>query len=431
MKTFASASNLSTVEYFARNAGRSVSAVGPRLREILTDKAGPAFDRLPALVKKLASKQWIDALLTSADGLLGDIDPLWNKHAMMAEVVAIHQETPQVKTFILKPSIHWKGFEAGQSLGVGVEIDGVLIRRNYSLSCSPEAFKRTGLVSITVKEERAGRVSGYLHHAVNERDVLRIGPAQGEFCFRSPGPSGQAPSLDGPAPPKSLFIAAGSGITPIMSMLEAIYEHHPWAEMTLVYCVNNAEEVIFSNRLKGMSDRYRDLTFVPLLSEIRGHITREDLSEHVSGVHAKDVYLCGPEGFMQTVLSHLDSLELEPAEVQRESFGFRSPINPAEAEGGGKKAKDRTEQGKAGTVRFERSGKQVDADGQATLLELAEQAGLNPKYGCRSGICHECSCQRGNGELMDIRTGQLINASRAQIQPCISVPLGDLQMPSW
>ncbi len=355
-----------------------------------------------------------ERLLRPFEGLLEDIEPLWTVRHMNAKVVAIEAETPSVKSFILQPSIHWRGFKAGQSIRIGIQQEGVFHHRYYSLSCSPESFKQSGFIRITVKRVPDGQVSPFLHQSVRVGDVLAIGPAQGEFIL------GDTATTPDDVAPTHLFIAGGSGITPIMSMLESLYHTHHLARATLLYSVRDAGELIFRSRLLSLAKQHPSFRIVPLFSESRGHISQADLASEYPGASTQTIYLCGPGGFRRTVLAHLDALGMNLTFVRQESFGMRAddqvPL---------------TNNAKDGRVCFERSGKTIDSDGSASLLMLAERAGLNPRYGCRSGICHECSCQRGSGQLMDIRTGELIASSQEQIQPCITLPVGDVSLPSW
>ena len=82
-------------------------------------------------------------------------------------------------------------------------------------------------------------------------------------------------------------------------------------------------------------------------------------------------------------------------------------------------------------VSFNASGVLIKSSGADSLLALAEQAGLTPKYGCRAGVCHECTCQRISGQVMNMMTGKMIPEEQNQIQACISVPVGDLTISNW
>ena len=357
-------------------------------------------------------------LCTVFEGMVADVEPLWRARHMQARVVAIETETASVKSFLLQPSVHWQGFTSGQSVPLTFELNGVQHRRYYSLSCSPSFYKRTGLIRLTVKSVQAGLVSQAMHASLKVGDVVGLGAAQGEFTLcSSHEPSGHLTSQHG-AP--RLFIAAGSGITPIMAMIETLYEQHPDADATLLYCVRNADELIFGDRLKALAEEHTHFRFVPHFSDSEGRVTEVDLIQMNQGTLRPLVYLCGPGGFRQTVLDHLQSMEWDIDAVRQESFGMRAADTCAPRHSGVE-----------GEVRFERSGLSIRSNGSESLLALAERAGLRPKYGCLSGICHECSCERGCGELLDLRTGKPIDPSQQRVQACIAVPQGDVVMLAW
>ena len=73
----------------------------------------------------------------------------------------------------------------------------------------------------------------------------------------------------------------------------------------------------------------------------------------------------------------------------------------------------------------------LTATGEKTLLELAEQAGLKPKFGCRIGVCHECKCTKASGRVMNTLSGELVSEEQTQIQACISIPVGDVEIENW
>ena len=357
-------------------------------------------------------------LCTVFEGMVADVEPRWRARQMQARVVAIETETASVRSFLLQPSVHWQGFISGQSVPLTFELNGVQQRRYYSLSCSPSSYKRTGLIRLTVKAVESGLVSQAMHASLKVGDVVGLGAAQGEFTLcSSHEPSGHLTSQHG-AP--RLFIAAGSGITPIMAMIEALYEQQPDADAALLYCVRNANELIFGDRLKMLAEEHTRFRFMPHYSDAKGRVTEADLIQMKQGTLRPLVYLCGPGGFRQTVLDHLQRLEWDIDAVRQESFGMRAADTCAPRHPGCE-----------GEVRFERSGLSIRSNGSESLLSLAERAGLHPKYGCRSGICHECSCERGSGELLDLRTGKPIDPSQQRVQACIAAPQGDVAMPAW
>lgn len=343
------------------------------------------------------------------DFLLSEIDPLFSQKQTRAEIVRIVQETPQCKTFVLRPTRRWGGFEAGQYVNVGVSVAGKWLRRNYSLSLAPEQFASTGLISITVKQVEGGVVSNALCAQTKIGDTILISEALGSFTLKHD------------AIEHGLFVAAGSGITPIIAMLECLMLRYPKLQASVIYVVRNEEEVIFAKRLKQLALRSDRIRCRIHFTDTEGYLTLKNLREGFCqnsdfGIASQTVYLCGPEGFMTATKEHLLALGILESDIRQEHFC--SPKLDRQANGNAE-------------VLFEKSGKRVESTGEKTLLELAEQVGLQPKFGCRQGICHECTCERGTGALINLRTGQQIPEDQQFVQSCIAVPSGEVRLGHW
>src|SRR6266540_3888865 len=133
------------------------------------------------LARRLARRLQLDR---QANFWLSELDPTWSLGEIRARVVAVVADTPNAKTFVLRPNGAWRGHRAGQHTTVEVEIDGVRVRRCYSLSSAPA----DALPAITVKRARGGRVSGWLHDHLRPGDVVRVSPAAGDFVLPEPVP---------------------------------------------------------------------------------------------------------------------------------------------------------------------------------------------------------------------------------------------------
>lgn len=372
---------------------------------------GSAGASLQRVFKELVDQFWRSQGVASSylDFLLSEMDPLWSQKQMRAEIVRIEQETPQCKTFVLRPARRWRGFEAGQYVNVGVNVAGSWLRRNYSLSLAPDQFDRTGLISITVKQVAGGVVSNALCEQAKVGDTILISDALGSFV------------LNHDTHEQRLFIAAGSGITPIISMLESQLRLDPEQAVSLLYDVRCPDDVIFAQRLEQLALRYPHFRYQMHFSATEGYLTQPIIQKSfglgdASASISRGVYLCGPEGFMTSVKTHLRALGILDSDIRQEHFS--SPKHNRHAQG-------------AAQVWFEKSGRQIESSDGRTLLELAEQAGLQPKFGCRQGICHECSCARGTGALIDARTGQDIPEDQQVIQSCVAVPVGEVHIRHW
>lgn len=355
-----------------------------------------------------ASKIWHQdgSLQTYLDFLLTEIDPMFSLKRNAAEVINIITETADTKTFILRPSSRWLGFNPGQYINIEVEINGVTIRRNYSISSAPKMFNEQQLISITVKKIDGGRVSTHLHERLAVGDIITIGDAGGDFTLD------HSTTISPDAYP--LFIAAGSGITPVMSMLNKLKDDGFSAPITLIYYSNNAQSVIFDQSLKALATSMPNVSINPHFSESEGYISEQQLLLDCPNIAKRAIYLCGPQAFMASVQSHCQQIGVPTNNILQESFGV--PIHS--------NLKSSTK----GQVNFLRSGKHIQSNGDKTLLELAEAAGLKPKYGCRSGICHECKCTKNTGRVLNKLTGELTPIDQTHVQTCISIPVGDVSI---
>src|SRR5689334_18330302 len=120
-----------------------------------------------------------------AEFWLGELHGTWSLHEIRARVVDVVIETGDTRTFVLAPNRHWQGHRAGQHTTVEVEVGGVRQRRCYSISSAPADRN----VSITVKRAPEGRVSRWMHEHLHRGDLVRLGPATGDFVLPEPAPA--------------------------------------------------------------------------------------------------------------------------------------------------------------------------------------------------------------------------------------------------
>src|SRR3954463_6488271 len=139
------------------------------------------------------------------DDYLELINPLWSTQELRGRIVAIEPETADAATVLIKPGWEWPGHRPGQYLRIGLVVDGVHHWRAYSLTSDPD--REDGCISITPKLVEEGKVTPFLLRRAQPGTIVRLGGVEGTFV------------LPDPVPERLLFISAGSGVTPIMSML--------------------------------------------------------------------------------------------------------------------------------------------------------------------------------------------------------------------
>ena len=360
----------------------------------------------PRAVSKLSSS--LQAALSSPllwplndvaalDDVLSWIDPALAVATTKARVVEIIDETADTKTFVLAPNRHWNGHVAGQHVQVQVEIAGVRTQRTYTVSSAP----RDGNLAITVK--RQGKVSTHLHERLKVGDVLTLGAATGEFV------------LPRVLPQKILMISAGSGITPVMSMLRELAARQYDGHIEFVHACRRPEDAIFGAELTRLAAFMPNLKLRFHHSATSGRLTAQQIAKGVPDYAARLALLCGPDGFMQDVREFWAAQGLADS-LRCEHFNGAMLLRRAASPGAQVQ------------VACAKSEQMFDSAGISTLLDEAEGAGLKPKHGCRIGVCHSCKCKKVSGTVENLLTGQISSEPNEMIQLCVSAARSDVTL---
>lgn len=299
------------------------------------------------------------------------------------------------------------GYSAGQFVTVELPWTDFQVRRCYSLSSAPGLDPAP---RITVKRVPDGRVSGWLVERVAAGDTLRVSVPEGRFVLRE---------VDAERP--LTLWAAGSGITPILSLLKTAL-HHGARRVAMLYASRDAASVIFDHELTALEGPFRErFTLVRHLDQDHGFLNDAELDAFLAasrdGVH----YVCGPTGFMDGVERALDRAGVP--ESHRHFERFVSPIDPDRLLTGEEVLADGP--GEL-TVRLEGRRHRVPLAPGQTLLEAARAAGLRAPSSCESGYCGSCMAQRVVGEV-HMRTREALSdrdVARGRILMCQSLARG-------
>jgi len=328
------------------------------------------------------------------------VRPLAATHLRQARVEAVHDETADARTLTLRPGHGWQAHRAGQYVRVGVEIDGRIATRTYSISSSPE--RGDGCITITVKAQPDGRVSQALVRRVTAGTYLALGAPEGDFVLPDPPPA---------AP---LFLTAGSGITPVMSMLSTLAARGAMLDVTHVHLARTARDVIFGDELRALAAAhpgYR-LTILHTQDDPR-RISAARLDELVPDWRVREAWACGPHALLETLTAcFAEAGRADALHVER----FAAAFATATASDAG------------GRVRFAGSAREARADGRTPLLRVAESSGVAAPHGCRMGICHSCDTTLVSGCVRDLRTGERIAEPGTRVQICVCAAAGDLEL---
>ncbi|MEO8000604.1 MAG: ferredoxin reductase [Arenimonas sp.] len=324
------------------------------------------------------------------DRLTTTINPLWSLMEARARVEKLVDEAPGVKSIWLKPNARFKGFRPGQHVLLELEINGTRHARCFSFSTAPG---NDGLIRITIKQKTDGPVSNAAH-ALQVGQIVRLSQAQGEFEPRSNDS-------------KLLMLSAGSGVTPMMSLLQATVNEDSKRDVVIVHCGRSDADLIFAKELQVLTSQPSNLRVHLHTTENNHRVDAEIISKLVPDWNERETLLCGPDGFMQTIEKMFADAGRSDS-LQSESFGRRAaPIDLDAAE----HVITRGDTEQVFTVQA----------GQ-NLLDGAEAAGLQPKFGCRRGICRTCQCLKRSGTVTNILTGQVSGPGEELIQLCISTP---------
>ena len=337
-----------------------------------------------------------------AEFWMGELDPVRSLGELRARVVEVIEETRDTKTFVLRPNAAWRGHRAGQYTSVEAEIDGVRVRRCYSISSAPSE----ALVSITVKRVADGRVSTWLHENVRAGHILGLGTPAGDFVLPSPTPD------------ELLLLSGGSGITPVMSMLRDLAVRDAIEDVVFVHHARSHAEVIFGEELADIAARHTGLRLVLCLDDDASSPRGFDeayFAKLVPDFAERSTFLCGPKPLMDRAERLFESVGASDR-LELERFTPALRLLPAVTSVDGVQ------------VRLGRSERNVVAKGQGSLLEQLERAGERPAHGCRIGICHSCKCRKQSGTVQNLVTGEVSSEPDQEIQLCISMPRSDLEL---
>ncbi|KRW96977.1 hybrid-cluster NAD(P)-dependent oxidoreductase [Paracoccus sp. MKU1] len=333
------------------------------------------------------------------------------------ECVMVVPETSDTATFTFRaPSGAWFDYQPGQFVTLDLPVPGGNVQRTYTISSSPS---RPLSISVTVKAQ-PGSVGGrwMIDHLRPGMRLKAFGPA-GIFSFVRH------------EAPKYLFISAGSGITPVMSMTTWAWDSGEMPDIVFVHAARSPSEIIFRQRLEGMADRVPGLQLRFTVEDSdpfrTWHGYRGRLNQIMLGLMAPDylereVFCCGPEPFMQAVRDMLIALGFDMDHYHQESFG--APIrNESEAPVLDDVVPDEES---AAQITFESSGVVAKCHETDTVLAVAKANGLNIPSGCTFGLCGTCKVKKTAGEVHMVHNGGITDEDieEGYILACCSHPIG-------
>ena len=346
-------------------------------------------------------------------GIWQDSEPL--------QCVSVIPEIPNTATFTFQaPSGALFDYQAGQFLTLEIPVPGGPVYRTYTISSSPS---RPRSISITAKAQDTSIGTRWMIDNLGPGAKIKaIGPA-GLFCMA------QHPAK------KYLFISAGSGITPMMSMATYMFDLGTEPDVVLINCARRPSEIIFRERLEHMAsrvpginlkfvvkepDRYRPWTgYQGMFNQLMLGLMTPDYLE-------REVFCCGPESFMQAVRDALAGFGFDMDHYHQESF--QAPV--AKEEDIPEFDDSGPEEGARAEILFASSGVTGHCAETDTVLAAAKASGLNIPSGCTFGVCGTCKIRKLSGEVHMVHNGGISedDIEAGYILACCSNPIGRIEV---
>lgn len=299
----------------------------------------------------------------------------------LATCIEVESVTDDVKAFRFK-KLDDKALDyiAGQFVTLELEIDGKKVFRSYTMSSSPT---RPDSFEVTVKRVEGGLVSNWMcDHLQGGQEVQMTGP-YGKFVCE-------------PKPPKKLLLlSAGSGVTPMLAMSRSLQDQGSHTDIQFLHIAKTKKDIIFADELQSMHDNAQPFDLHVSLTRaandkqskdwqgLQGYLDADMLKTVAVDYKDREVFICGPEAFMDGTEELLKGAGFPMQRFHKESFGSVGDLN---AEGG--------------SVYFADTDQEISCTGEQTILDVAEQAGIVIESACRTGDCGECKARCVDGNVV-------------------------------
>lgn len=331
------------------------------------------------------------------------------------------------KSYVLVPdeekgttALAW--FGAGKYLTVFETIEGMPITRAYSISSSPKDSLE-GKYVITIKLVEGGLMSQFIFDTWTVGRSVEVSAPSGNFEYQELRDA-----------KKVICLAGGSGITPFVSMANAIADGDEDFEMTLLYGSRNLKNILFKDELDELTAKCGKIKVVHVLSDEdaeagegfeKGFITAELIRKYAPENEKYSIFLCGPQQMYAFVDKELEKLGLEKKYIRHEMFGeFHNPATQADYPAGvPEKVKIR--------VTIQDNTYEIEGSSNDSVMQILEKNGISAPARCRSGECGFCHSHLISGKVYvpkALEYRRLADYKFGCIHPCCSFPLTDLEI---
>ena len=324
---------------------------------------------------------------------LQKINPLWSMNQPLAKVVKKQIVAKDMVSLILQCNRHVQRGVAGQHHPVTVEIAGRHYERTYSLMQLDADH-----LCLTVKKVDQGLVSSWLVDQSQTGDILRLGQPYGEMQQQV-------------QTPKLLLLAAGSGITPMLSLIEAFCQSRQLKAIfvQLMYWVKTHEDAAYAEYLKEVAENFPNFTYQIFYTQQQDQRLNQSHVNQLKSLNETTVYACGPSGFAATA----ETLFNHAAAIQTEAFSL-SQFDI-----------DATDTGFINVI-LTQSNKTIAIPKGQSILSSLEHQGIKPKHGCRMGICNKCACTKAQGSTRNLLNDSANHEPSQLLKICVNSAQSDL-----
>ncbi len=300
-------------------------------------------------------------------------------------------------------------FQAGQYITIKHKIHGKEVRRAYSISSAPAVSGPQASITVGIKEVAGGAFSPYANRYIQKGDVLEIMPPQGRFLY--------APTS---APVHILGVAAGSGITPILSIAKSVLASGSKHTFTLIYGNKSPQDVMFSSEVETLKAAYPNQLKIQWVysqakeeNSLFGRIDTAAINYLLKNIDTDPfdaAYLCGPEGMIKTATESLEKAGLATDQIHYELF---TVATESTTEAGETTESALTAGNIAVEVTVDGETSTIEMDAKTILLDAIIKADIDAPYSCQGGVCSSCICKVTKGSASMIKNQILTDSEIA------------------
>ena len=291
-------------------------------------------------------------------------------------------------------------FEPGQFLTLRADVNGQDVRRNYSISSPRSQFLKHGELEIGIRPVEGGVFSNWAATQLKAGDTLKVMPPEGRFTIKKPRAIHR------------VGFAAGSGITPILSIAATTLEEQTESKFTLIYGNRRMSSVMFNEALQDLKDRFPGrFTMIHILSQQAQEVDllqgRIDADKIKAIIHAllpaksmDEVFICGPEAMIEVTEKALIDSGVPANRVHSERFTTSaSQAHKVQADIDASKQKTSSAKSVHMTILLDGKEHEVALSPDEHVLDAALNAGLDLPFSCKAGVCSTCRCKVTEGEV--------------------------------